>query len=214
MVNKSLAIIGGGGHACVVAEAAILSGWTIIGHIAPESGTDPLLGTWLGDDTKLIEVLDQKILLAIGIGFVTSQGAQMRAGLMSRIVVDCLATIIHPSAMVSPSSQIDAGGFIAAGSIIGTGARLDVGVLVNSAAVIEHHCHIGCNSHVATGAHLAGAVTTGRDVLVGAGAVVRQSLSIGDSTVIGAGSVLLENAAAGTVWVGNPARQVALEPRL
>ncbi|MCK0122124.1 hypothetical protein MWU61_16345 [Loktanella sp. F6476L] len=211
MRDKPLVIIGGGGHACVVAEAAVLSGWTIIGHIAPEAGSDPLLGVWLGDDEKLIEIVDKHISLAIGIGFVTSRGAQIRAGIMSQIPVDCLATITHPNATVSPSSRVDQGVFVAAGAIIGTGARLDVGVLVNSAAVVEHHCHIGRNSHVATGAHITGAVTTGCDVLIGAGAVVRQGLSIGDSAVIGAGSVLLKNATVGTVWIGHPARQIELE---
>ena len=214
MANKSLAILGGGGHASVVAEAAILSAWNIIGHIAPEAAADPLLGTWLGNDEEILKIAAEEISFAIGFGFVASQGAKMRAGLISKIPVDCLGTIIHPSATVSPSSQIAAGGFIAAGSVIGTGARLDVGVLINSAAVVEHHCHIGENSHVATGTRLTGAVTTGRDVLVGAGAVVRQGLSIGDGTVIGAGAVLLEDAGTDSVWVGNPARQVDLEPRL
>jgi maltose O-acetyltransferase len=53
-----------------------------------------------------------------------------------------------------------------------------------------------------------GAITLGREVWVGAGAIILQGVTIGDGAVIGAGSVVTKSVPPRVVAVGNPARVV------
>jgi maltose O-acetyltransferase len=52
-------------------------------------------------------------------------------------------------------------------------------------------------------------VTIGRNVWIGAGALVLPGMTIGDDAIIGAGSVVTRDVLAGTTVVGNPARALA-----
>jgi maltose O-acetyltransferase len=58
----------------------------------------------------------------------------------------------------------------------------------------------------AAGLELGRPVTIGRNVWIGAGALVLPGVSVGDDAVIGAGAVVTRDVAAGTTVVGNPAR--------
>ncbi len=206
MPENALVIIGSGGHACVLAEAAALGGWQIAGHVAPQAADDPLIGPWLGDDGSLPGLLAQGMSCALGLGFVSAQTATRRASLLETLDPACLAVVLHPGASVAPSAELAPGCFAAAHATIGTRATLGEGVIVNTGAVVEHHNTVGANTHVATGARLTGGVTVGRDVLIGAGSVVRQGLHIGDGAIIGAGCVVLNDVPAGATCLGNPGK--------
>jgi acetyltransferase-like isoleucine patch superfamily enzyme len=51
-------------------------------------------------------------------------------------------------------------------------------------------------------------VRIGRDVFIGARAIVLKGVTVGDGAVIGAGAVVSSDVAAGDIVVGNPARRV------
>lgn len=51
-------------------------------------------------------------------------------------------------------------------------------------------------------------ITLGKQVWIGAGAIVLPGVTVGDGAVIGAGSVVTKDVAARTVVVGNPARPI------
>lgn len=206
MAEGSLVILGAGGHACVVAEAAALSGWNIEGHLAPDASDDPLLGNWLGNDDALEGLMGQGMQCAIGLGFVNRATAASRAKLLAALDVKWLATVVHPGASIAPSANLEPGCFVAANATVGTRAQIGLGALINTGAVVEHHNTTGPNTHVATGARLAGGVTLGRDVLVGAGSIVLQGTKVGDGAIVGAGSVVLADLPAHTTCVGNPGR--------
>lgn len=204
-----VAVIGGGGHARVVAEALVACGMTFAGHVAPEADKTGLLWPHLGDDADLPELVRQGLSFALGVGFVNADGAQRRAMLLALLgdLGAPLASVVHPSAMLSPSARIEEGCFLAAGAILGTRSCLGRGSIVNSGAIVDHDAIIGANTHIATGARLAGGITLGSDVLVGAGAVLRQSVQVEDRAIIGAGAVVLGTVHAGTTVFGNPARE-------
>jgi len=58
----------------------------------------------------------------------------------------------------------------------------------------------------ATGAEFGRPIRIGRNVWIGAGALIMPGVTIGDDALIGAGSVVTRDVAAGTTVVGNPAR--------
>lgn len=51
-------------------------------------------------------------------------------------------------------------------------------------------------------------ITIGDNVFIGMRSIIMPGTTIGDDVVIGAGSVVSGNIPAGTVWAGNPARQI------
>ena len=48
----------------------------------------------------------------------------------------------------------------------------------------------------------------GSGAFVGANAVIKQGVTIGDNAVVGAGAVVLQDLHGGSVYVGNPAKQI------
>ena len=91
--------------------------------------------------------------------------------------------------------------------------------LVDDADIfIGDHCMIGPNVTIATAAHpilpelrernlqYNLPVHIGKNVWIGAGAILLPSVRVGDGTVIGAGSVVTKDLPSGVVAVGNPCR--------
>lgn len=202
-LHAGVVLIGGGGHARVVAEALRLGGWQVAGHLAPQSGG---VGDWLGADDALPRLIAQGHLVALGMGFVTAAGAACRATLLASIPTDALLSVYHPLAILSDQAVIGPGAALCAGCIVATDAQIGAGAIVNTGAIVDHSSCLGINSHAATGARLSGDVRVGRDVLIGAGAVVRQGITIGDAAIIGAGAVVIADVPPGAVMIGNPAR--------
>lgn len=200
-------IIGAGGHARTVAEAAE----EVVGHLTPVGEAEPaaLLGPRLGDDGE-IEVLSRSgHTFAIGVGFVDRDGAAHRARLLDDLAGAALATVRHPASIVSPSAVLSAGVFVAAGAVVGPGVVLERAAIVNTGAVIDHDCRIGENVHIGPGAVLSGGVEVGEHSLVGVGATVRQGVRIGSSVVVGAGAAVVNDLPDECTAIGVPARAIA-----
>lgn len=206
---QPLILLGGGGHATVVAEAAHLAGIRIAGVFDDANspvatrGTNPvpLLGTLrsvLGNPPAA------RWLLCVG-------DCRVRRECLDRLASEAAFTIVHPTAFISPTATVGPGVFVGALALVHTGARIDAHAIINSGAVVEHHCHVGENTHIAPNATLGGNVTVGPDTLVGLGAVVLPGVRIGAGCVVGAGAVVREDVADGARVAGNPARQLARE---
>ncbi|SPH16882.1 UDP-N-acetylbacillosamine N-acetyltransferase [Defluviimonas aquaemixtae] len=208
--GSPLVIIGGGGHAVVVAEALALSGQAAIGYIAPEAAerASKVLGEWLGNDDAIDALAADGARFVLGLGFVDAAGAARRRRLLGNLSTAQMPVALHPSAVVSRSAHLDDGVFVGAGAIVGPGAVVERAAIINSGAIVEHDCRIGANTHIATGSQMGGNVSIGADCLIGLGAVLRQGVTIGDGAVVGAGAVVVSDAAHGAMVLGVPARQV------
>lgn len=211
-IDPSLVILGSGGHAAVVAEAATRSGWRVVGVASREmpAAERPFeRADWLGDPDDV----DGRAR----IGALLAQGAKVHAAVGDATLrrrwtsffeehgIDALAAVVDPSAVVSPSARLAPGVFIATGAIVHARAVVGTGAIINTRAVVEHDCVVGEFAHVSPGAILCGGVRVGRSAQVGAGAVVVPNRSIGDGATVGAGAVVIRDVVSGVTAVGVPA---------
>jgi sugar O-acyltransferase (sialic acid O-acetyltransferase NeuD family) len=205
-----LLIFGASGHGKVIADAATLAGWRVIGFADDDPGKRGVL--LLGHEVLAIGVDGAARLLAehdahfvVGIG--AGRARERRFGrLLDR--GGRPATIVHPEATVAGSARIGDGSAVFAGAVINPDATVGVDCIVNTAATLDHDCVLGDHAHLSPGVHCGGGVTIGAGTHVGIGASIIQGIRIGAGVVIGAGSVVIRDVPDGVVAFGGPARVV------
>lgn len=209
---KPIIIIGGGGHATVVADALQAAGGSVLGFTDADSTKHQLRQCGLpvlGGDAFVLAGYDRdEVLLANGVGGVRGTDARRTLQLRLQEVGWRFATVIHPTAIVSPHARIGDGVQLLAGSIVQASAVIGEGTIVNTAAIVEHDVEVGDYVHLAPRSLLCGAVTVGNSSHIGAGAIVRQGIQLGRYTVVGAGAVVVKHFDGGGELVGMPARPV------
>ncbi len=186
-----ITLLGGGGHAVVVAEAAQLAGFTVHGvyddnpACAATQGVHPV--PHLGPLEAFLQHPRDTPPWILCLG-----DCRIRRTLLDRLSTHASppATIVHPRAFVSPSAALAPGVFVGPLAVVHACARIEPHAIVNSAALVEHHCTVGENAHIAPNATLGGNVTIGADTLVGLGAAVLPGVRIGTGCVVGAGAVV------------------------
>lgn len=200
---SSLLVFGAGGHGRVVADAALAAGrWP--GVLASDRDPARCVGELL-PGVALVPVADVACAQAIHVAIGNAAGRERETAALG---AGTLATVIHPQAAVSARARVSPGCFIAAQAVVAPGARLGIGVIVNHGAVVDHDVQVGDFSHVAPQAALGGGVAIGRRVLVGSGACILPGLRIADDVVIGAGAVVRDNLPDKGVYAGVPARRM------
>jgi acetyltransferase EpsM len=204
---KPLILIGGGGHARVVLDAArSQSQWQLVGYVdsAPNEAMSGL--PYLGDDqVGLSRAADAWFVLGLG----SIRVSDARAQLAARYGGVNWATIVDASAHLAPDVKLGAGTVVLPGALITSAARIGDHCVINTGAIVEHDCTVGDYAQVGPGAILGGGVTLGAHSFVGLGARVRNHLTIGEGAMVGMGAVVVGAVAAGATVVGVPARQKA-----
>lgn len=200
--TNSLTLIGGGGHALVVAEAAFDSGWTVAGFFDDDERA-PLatLARWLGPVGSAAGLRARGGAAVLGVGDLAA-----RSRLLGGLEGVTWARVRHPSATVSRRAEIGAGVYLGARCVVNIRARVGDHAIINTGAIVEHECSVADNAHVAPGAVLCGRVTVGAGTLIGAGARVIPGVRIGAGCTVGAGAVVLRDIPDGATVVGVPAR--------
>jgi len=199
--DRPIILLGGGGHARVVAEAALLGGRRVAGLLDDRPDAVIRLGELqiarLGPFEHLSAVADEACIVAVG-------DLALRRELIGRLAGEA-ATVVHPSAFVSPSAAVGEGVFVGPGAVVHTLARVGDHAIVNTGAIVEHECEIGENAHVAGGAVLGGAASVGADTIVGLGARGLPGVRVGSGCVVGAGAVVVRDVPDGKTVKGVPA---------
>lgn len=201
-----LIVLGSGGHAKVVIEAALArrEREIIILDDSAAATDRSIFGIGIsGDRTRLADLRDSPV--ALGIGDNRGRGELID---WLRSVGHSLETIVHPSAFVATSVKMGEGVFVSAGATVIAEARIGDGVIVNTGASVDHDCVIGEAAHIAPGVHLCGNVRIGARTLVGVGSSVRPGLTVCDDVVLGAGSVVVRDIVEPGTFAGNPARRL------
>lgn len=197
---KKLLILGAGGHARVVSEIAVLSGWQVEGFLDDKEEIQELAGyPVLGKIEKAVN-LQQNHTLFLAIG-----NNQIRKKLSHQFNRAVFATLIHPSAVVSGSAVIKPGSVLMANTVINAGAEIGEHCIINTGSVVEHDDMIGSYVHISPGCRLGGGVSIGDDSWLGIGSCVKDHIRICPGCVTGAGAVVVKNINEIGTYVGVPA---------
>lgn len=199
-----LLIIGAGGHAKVVVDAARLAKFE---RIVLFDGAQRKVGTsMMGCEVRALGTIQNEesyFHVAIGNGYSRRDMAKLVATKGGKAI-----SILHPSAVVSSFAHIGEGAFLAAQAIVAASAQIGKHVIINHNAVVDHDCQVGSFSHIGPGAVLGGGVTIGDFTFVGAGATVLPMIKIGRNVTVGAGAVVLKDVPDNQVIVGVPGKKI------
>lgn len=200
---SDLIIIGASGHAEVLADIALKSGYTIAGFLDDSEKTTELLGyKVLGKVSDCLKYKnDCKFVIGIGNNAVRQRIAEEYSEL------DFL-TLIHPTASIGLDVTIDKGTVVMPMAVINSCAKVGKHSIINSGAVVEHDCRVGDYCLIAPHATLCGVVKIGSNVHMGAGSVVNQTLSVCDNVTVGSGCVVTQSITESGTYVGVPAKKI------
>jgi acetyltransferase EpsM len=205
---KPLILIGGGGHARVVLDAArSQSEWEAIGYLdaKPTEGMERAGLRWLGDDEAGLARADaDEAWFVLGIGSV--RVSDVRERLVQRYGSVKWATVVHASARIASDVRLGAGTVVFAGAVVNPAALVGDHCVINTGAIVEHDCIVGDHAQVGPGAVLGGGVTIAARAFVGLGSRVRDHVAVGEGATVGMGAVVVKDVAAGAVVLGVPAR--------
>jgi sugar O-acyltransferase (sialic acid O-acetyltransferase NeuD family) len=192
-------VLGIGGHAKVVIDAALKSGKTISTIYDDDIATHDKTFADIRIKGSISSDLEGNCIIAIG-------NNKVRNKVDQRLPNCKWQTIIHPSAIIADDVTIGEGTVIMAGAIIHPGTKIGRHAIINTGACIDHDCILGDFCHIAPNCSVAGGVNIKEGAMLGIGSSVIQYLTIGKWTNIGAGSVIINDIPEKCTAFGNPAK--------
>ncbi|MEI8655981.1 MULTISPECIES: acetyltransferase [Vibrio] len=198
-------LIGGGGHASVLADILLSQGRKIFAVISPDDTNQRQIFRNIPrfkEDKDALSFKPDDVLLVNGIGMMPESNLRQSVNQYFESLGYRFETVIADSAIVSSFSVIEEGVQILPCAIVNAGACIGKHTIVNSGALVEHDCDVGAHNHIAPKAVLCGQVKTEEGVFVGANATIIQNLQISHSSVIGAGATVTQSVNSKTIVFG------------
>lgn len=210
MKKKRMIIVGAGGHAKVVLDAALEAGFSVEGFIDNcENDIDIAGVSLIGCDDDLKKIYDSGITNAvIGVGHVGNAKIRVRLYEQLKQIGFDMPNVIHPAATVSKVAQLGEGNVVLAGAVVNACANIGNNCIINTRTVVEHDTVIGNHVHLAPGAIVLGGASVGEESFVGAGSVVIQGGCVGEKCIVGANSAVLTDILDKQTVVGSPAKDI------
>jgi sugar O-acyltransferase (sialic acid O-acetyltransferase NeuD family) len=202
---RQVVILGNGGHAKSVADAAGSAGYVVVGFLGLAGDRMLAAGSQELQSLDEIDFESTEIALGIGTNFVRSRIA---AEVMESYPRARFVTVIHVTAWVSPLAQIAPGSVVLAQASVGPGAVLGFGTIMNTGSSVDHDATMGSFASLGPGARSGGDVSIGERSMVGLQAGILQGRSIGKDSVVGAKSLVIRDIPDLTVGWGVPCTPV------
>lgn len=205
MPDTPLIVVGAGGHAISVADAALSSGWKVVGFYSREaSGPASALGPIISN----LESGDAHgHAFALGIGANHLRESSFNE-ISRRFPEAKIASIVHKSAWVSPYATVHPGAAVLALAAVGPGSTVGTGALINTGASLDHEASLGDFASLGPGSRTGGNTTIGSRAMVGMNAAILHGITVGNDVVVGAHSLVNRDVQSNTVTWGIPARHV------
>lgn len=190
MLDKTLLILGAGGHGKAVAEAALLSGhWQRIAFVDDRWPQLQSTFGWpvVADVASLSTVTGIADAAIAAVGNNATRERWLKA---IGAVGLTMATVIHPRACVSASAQVGAGTAIMALAMVGVEVRIGEGAILNAGSTVDHDATLGDFAHLGVGVQIAGGVRIGARTWLQAGCCAGYRVVVPDGAQHGPGTAL------------------------
>lgn len=207
VINKTLYIIGAGGHGKVVADIAKKNKYQNIyfldDNCVGKIGDYQIVGT--SNDIRRLCQENENACFFVAVG---NNEIREKIYLMLKNIYATIPSLIHPSAVIDESVVIEEGTVVMANVVINASSKIGKGCIINTSASIDHDNVIADFVHISPGAHLAGTVTIGSCSWIGIGCNVINNISISNNVILGAGTTLISNVDKPGKYVGLPLRRL------
>lgn len=161
-------IIGAGGHARVVIDAALTNKNIKIVGFLDDGDIENILGIQkLGNVSEIENFKNFKFHIAFG-------NNEIREKLSEKIGEEKLVTIVHPKAYLSQDIILGNGCYIGANVVINSKTILEDLVIVNTGSIIEHDCILRKSSHISYGVLVGSSVEISEKIYVDMGRIIKR----------------------------------------
>ena len=207
-VTKEMVVLGAGGFAAEVIEAAELAGW-VVTRLYDDDATARdrvVMGRkCVGPISDFERSAKAAYIFAIGHNEVRQRLASRLAAAGHEAVA-----VVHPGTAVSRTAVISAGAYVAAGAFVGPQVRVGRHAIVNAGASIGHDAVLGDWTQVCPGARVSGFAVLGEGAFMGSNAVLGPHGVMGEWSKLGAASFANRSVEARSLVVGVPAKKINL----
>ena len=203
--NKSILVIGAGGHAkACINTIEQTKTYKIDGIIGlPSEVGKTILGYKISYSDDDLSKLARKFKNAIiTIGQISTASIRIDLFEKAKNIGFQFPSFVSPYASVSRHSTIGSGTIVMPGATINAGAVIGDNCIINSRAVIEHDVEVSDHCHISTGAILNGNIYVGDNSFIGSGVVIKEGIEIGANSIVGMGLVVRANIPSDTKYIG------------
>jgi len=198
---RRLIIIGSGGHALSVWDAAVSAGFTVEAFLDSRNEGGEIGGTSVITRLPSADLGDVSFALGVGAGYAREE---VMKELVAKVAEARFPPVVHSSAYISPDSRIEDGVVVLSHAHVGPGCVLGLGAVVNTGSSLDHHSTLGEFATLSPGARTGGGVHIGNRSMVGLNSGVLEGVTVEEDSVIGALSMVNRNIPSNSVAYGNP----------